>query len=91
MLHQSGTVTPPIGREAWSHEDTPRMVRLHLISSIKSRKNRDTILSDLSFLYKLRVQSDYVSAVQSTFDVDMVAKKARINVHIAEGVLSEGR
>jgi uncharacterized protein (UPF0332 family) len=52
---------PPPKREAWSHEETPQMLREHLKPVVPSRDTRNDLAHRLAMLYKARVTADYVS------------------------------
>ena len=52
---------PPAGREAWSHEATPELLRETLVQRrILSRGEGNRLKSRLEVLYTLRVIADYV-------------------------------
>ena len=52
-------LTPPTGREAWGHEETPLLVQSQLQALIRSRDSRNDLSGRLSRLYKLRLIADY--------------------------------
>ena len=56
-----GGLQPPADREAWSHEDTPRLIIEHWAPYIKRLDERRDLALRLSTLYKLRVRADYIS------------------------------
>jgi|SRR5579862_2044028 len=58
VLLYSGLI-PPVDEEAWSHAQTPEMIREHYGRFVKSRDKRNRLSSDLSDLYKLRIYADY--------------------------------
>jgi uncharacterized protein (UPF0332 family) len=53
---------PPAGREAWSHEATPDLIR-RLSGTIISEDARKDIQQRLEACYKLRIDADYISQV----------------------------
>lgn len=57
-------ITPPTGREAWSHAVTPQMIKDHLQRFLPSTTDTEKSANDLSTLYKLRVSADYVTSDQ---------------------------
>ena len=87
MLLQSGTNTTPDGREAWSHKETPKLVRKYLRTLIGNRRNLNKVISDLSYLYKQRIFADYNGQNLSAETLAEVAKYATFIVTIAEGSL----
>jgi uncharacterized protein (UPF0332 family) len=58
VLLYAGCV-PPEGEEAWSHAQTPDMLRVHFEPYVRKRDVRKSLASDLSELYKLRIYADY--------------------------------
>jgi uncharacterized protein (UPF0332 family) len=52
-------MTPPPEREAWSHEDTPKMIEDHWHKYEGSRDKRREIARKLRSLYNLRLSADY--------------------------------
>lgn len=52
-------LTPPEGREAWSHETTPELVRQLPSKLLKTDAGRDFALR-LAAVYELRLAADYV-------------------------------
>ena len=57
-----GRSQPP-AREAWSHEDTPRMIMDHWQRFVASSAKRRDLARRLGLLYKLRISSDYFGQV----------------------------
>lgn len=49
---------PPAGRDAWSHEVTPELLRTTRMSFLDQNK-RYNLSARLSVLYKLRITADY--------------------------------
>lgn len=83
--------TPPEDREAWSHEVTPQMIQEHFTQVVRSRRKRNDLVSQLDYLYKLRVYADYISNQQVGEEkIKIVSKYARHIVRVAESVLQEG-
>lgn len=52
-------LTPPTGREAWSHEETPTLLQDQLQALIRSRDRRNDLADRLAKLYRLRLIADY--------------------------------
>ena len=52
-------LTPPVGREAWSHDETPDIIVNDLSPLIRSRDTRNNLRVRLTGLYDLRVTADY--------------------------------
>ena len=52
---------PPFPREAWSHAETPDMLREYLRPVLKSTDKRKDLANRLKLLYKARCDADYVS------------------------------
>ncbi len=55
-------LTPPTGREAWSHEETPALLQDQLQTLIRSRDRRSDLANRLTELYWLRLSADYRGA-----------------------------
>lgn len=51
-------LTPPLGRQAWSHEETPSLLQDHLRTLIRSRDRRNDLADRLTALYWLRLNAD---------------------------------
>ena len=60
-------LTPPINREAWSHDMTPINLREQLEPLIASRDKRRDLASRLERLYKTRISADYMGS--ETIDI----------------------
>lgn len=67
-------LTPPAGREAWSHDETPDIMVNDLSPLIRARDTRNDLSVRLISLYDLRVIADYRAS--KTLD-DEEAKEAR--------------
>jgi len=52
-------LTPPQGREAWTHEDTPFLLAFETGTLIRSRDRRNDLAARLRNLYRLRLVADY--------------------------------
>lgn len=52
--------TPPVDREAWSHEATPELLRRQLRTLLPQNRCND-LARRLGTLYKLRIDADYIS------------------------------
>jgi len=55
-------LTPPVNREAWSHDMTPIILREQLETLIASRDQRRNLASRLERLYKTRISADYMGS-----------------------------
>ena len=64
-------LTPPLGEEGWSHASTPEILRDLLEPVLKSMDDRRKLARQLSELYKVRIEADYIG--ESTVD----AKKSQ--------------
>ena len=83
-------MTPPEEREAWSHEDTPDILRDHITPLVTSRDRRKDLANRLRELYKIRVVADYIGSVPFSEDRVSVARKdAGYIVKFAEKLLVE--
>ena len=83
---------PPDNREAWSHAETPDFTVNVFARVLRSRKQRQHMQRELSTLYKMRCDADYVSIV--TIDKDIVktvGKSSRYIVRQCEDILLGGR
>ncbi len=79
---------PPAGREAWSHEDTPRMIEEHWTPLISSLDRRRDLARRLADLYKLRVTADYVGNTPITLPaVQKAMRDGSFLVHVASDLL----
>lgn len=65
---------PPETREAWSHADTPEMLKEHLLATVKSKDKVVDLTERLRQLYKVRLNADYAGDAQTT---QAIADKAR--------------
>jgi len=89
LLHYRG-LTPPQGREAWSHDDTPDLVLDQLASFLASRDVRRRIARTLRELYEVRVQADYHASADVNSDVVTRARRgAGYILSMAQAVLPE--
>jgi uncharacterized protein (UPF0332 family) len=81
-------LTPPEEREAWSHDDTPTILRQHLNPLIPSRDRRNDLANRLSELYKARIIADYLGTVAlDEKRVNTARKDAGYMVKLAEKIL----
>lgn len=74
LLHYRG-LTPPQGREAWSHDDTPDLVLSQLAPVLASRDVRRRVARMLRGLYELRVRADYHASADVNADALVVARR----------------
>ncbi len=83
-------LTPPEGREAWSHVDTPQLLQDQLRPLIRSRSGRNDLAQRLTDLYRLRVAADYEGAeIIGTSRVQRAGKDSRYIVRIMSDILPE--
>src|SRR2546426_51603 len=88
MLYQG--LTPPAGREAWSHEETPRLVQERFEKYVRSRDRRNDLANRLSRLYKMRVSADYLGGiVVSEQVVERARKDSEFLLKAARAILPE--
>ena len=81
-------LTPPDGREAWSHEATPELI-WKLVGTIISQNARKDIAQRLEASYRLRLIADYISVAEVGEAVLKTAlKDASFIARLAEDVLS---
>ena len=66
---------PPQEREAWSHAETPGMLRENLKLVLKSEDKRKDLANRLGLLYKMRCDADYVSVFQPAKELVAKARK----------------
>ena len=52
-------MTPPTGREAWNHVDTPMLLQDQLRAPTRSSDLRNDLARRLRELYQLRLEADY--------------------------------
>ena len=83
-------LTPPDGREAWSHEATPELI-WKLAGTIMSQNARKDIAQRLEAAFRLRLVADYISVAEVGEAVLKTAlKNASFIARLAEDVLSQG-
>ena len=86
-------ITPPvvdgIQRGAWSHADTPELIRQQLGAVVRSRDKRSDLAKRLGVLYRMRLIADYSARTSITQEnVDTVRRDAGYLVKAAERILS---
>src|SRR5438105_2250804 len=59
-------MTPPTGREAWSHDATPELFIAQLSRQEYNDEQSSRLADDLEALYTLRVRADYSALWQPT-------------------------
>lgn len=81
-------LTPPAAREAWNHEETPRMLKEHFQPLISSRDKRNDLADRLGKLYKLRIIADYIGS-QNLKDRDIQTARRDVGylIKVAEEIL----
>ena len=93
--YQAGTaillyhgMTPPMDREAWSHDATPDLMRRLATTAIKQDTRKD-IAQRLAACYELRLTADYVGTAEVTAsELKAVLKDASFIARVAENILS---
>ncbi len=81
-------LTPPIGREAWNHDDTPLLIKDQLRPLIPSQGRRNDLAQRMVALYQLRVQADYQGQRRISAETSSAAgKDTRYLVSVCEGIL----
>lgn len=78
---------PPVGREAWSHADTPDMIVNNLKGLIPGRGDREDMKNRLGLLYKSRVSADYVTGDDLRTGINQVRKDATYVITVARDIL----
>ena len=91
MLLHAGE-RPPIveqrRRGSWSHVATPEMVKENLKGLMRDRRSRLRAADTLKSLYRLRVQSDYVSGgAVAASEAGTALREARIFVTTAAKII----
>ncbi len=69
-------MVPPLGREAWSHEDTPDLIIEHFSPVMNNKRRRRAMAQQLRELYKIRVNADYMSAADVAKHKESVRRDA---------------
>jgi len=83
-------LTPPLGREAWNHEDTPALLQDQLRTLIRSRDKRNDLAARLVDLYRVRIIADYQGRrVVSLSRLAGAGRDARYILRVMEDVLPE--
>ncbi len=83
-------LTPPLGREAWNHEDTPALLQDQLRTLIRSRDKRNDLAARLVDLYRVRIIADYQGRrVVSLSRLAGAGRDARYILRVTEDVLPE--
>ena len=84
--------TPPDGRGAWSHAETPQLFREHLGVAVASSDSRKQIADNLRKLYKARVDADYVSDAAIDDAAALGSRKLSVFlVKVVENIVDGGR
>ena len=60
LLHYRGVAVPE-GRQAWSHDQTPKLVVEQLEPLLRARNKRNDLARRLERLYKARIIADYLA------------------------------
>ena len=83
-------LTPPAGREAWNHADTPALLQDQMQPLMRSRDKRGDISRRLADLYRLRVAADYeASELVGAGRVQAAGRDARFVLRVAGDILPE--
>ncbi len=83
-------LTPPLGREAWNHEDTPALLQDQLRTLIRYRDKRNDLAARLVDLYRVRIIADYQGRrVVSLSRLAGAGRDARYILRVTEDVLPE--
>ena len=89
VLIYRGLVPPP-DREAWSHETTPQMLNDHYKPLLDNPRKRSSLVSYLTYLYKLRVYADYISGETTIGEkIETARKHSKELVRVAESLLQQ--
>jgi len=80
-------LTPPEGREAWGHEQTPILIKEHLRVVIPNTGRRQDLAGRLGKLYKLRVVADYISTENVAGSLEQVRKNAVFLLKVTQDIL----
>ena len=80
-------LTPPEGREAWGHEQTPILIKEHLRVVIPNTGRRQDLAGRLGKLYKLRVVADYISTENVAGSLEQVRKNAAFLLKVTQDIL----
>ena len=88
VLHYHGGLVPPDNREAWKHKDTPDMIAAHFRRFI-SRRVVNGLINELTYLYQLRIYSDYVSNVIVLNQVKDARKSSLYIISVCVKILEE--
>ena len=81
-------MTPPDGREAWTHDATPELI-WRLSNAVITHDARKDVASRLRTSYALRVIADYVSGEEvREIDLKTALKNASFVARLASDVLS---
>ena len=83
-------MTPPVDREAWSHDATPDLMRRLAPTIIKQDTRRD-MSQRLRACYDLRLTADYIGAAEvAASELKIALKDASFIVGMAGDVLPRG-
>lgn len=83
-------MTPPKGWEAWTHAETPGLLKIRLSQVISRRDTRNRIARHLGEMYKVRIIADYVSGdILTSEDLKRVRREAALLMKIAVDILPE--
>lgn len=81
-------MTPPNGREAWSHDVTPELIR-ELSGTIISKDARRDIQQRLEACYKLRIDADYIGQINvAEAKLELSLKDTAFIIKLANEVFS---
>ena len=82
-------LTPPLGREAWNHEDTPYLIQTQMSPLIERQRRKDMAFR-LRELYRRRLTADYSGIVVISEDqVTRAGRDARYILRLVNEYLPE--
>lgn len=83
-------LTPPVDRQAWSHDQTPDLINEQLEPFLRSRDKRTDLARRLERLYKTRIIADYMADRPVRADsLKIVRRDASYILKVAERILPE--
>lgn len=85
-------LTPPLGREAWSHDETPQLIVEQLPIFFRSARMRFELRQHLEELYRLRLSADYLGEDEITVSAARIAsRKSNYLIKVMHDILPERR
>ena len=81
---------PPAGREAWSHSQTPTLIKNETETLVTSRNIRNNLAARLDELYRLRIRADYTAGRRlSVSDIDAIRRSSGFVLKVVNDILPE--